>query len=355
MTCLFILFFFRPPPAGENFRDIMNQLQVLDPIGLILFLPAIICLLLALQWGGSTYPWGNWRIILMFALAGVLALAFCFVQYQQQGHAMIPVRLLKNRNVLASCWYGICLGGAFFVLVYYVRSTQPLAYLNLTQTLFAQLPIWFQSVKGASSVESGIMYLPTMLGLVLGTTLSGALITLIGYYTPFILASSVLTSIGVGLLSTLEASSGHRKWIGYQALTGFGLGLGLQQTIIVVQTVLPASDVPNATAIVMLMQTLGGSISVAVGQGVFESQLIANLLKFAPTVDVTSVVAAGATNLRHVVAGTALPGVLQAYNNAISQTFYVAVAMAGSSLLAALFLEWKSVKTKPAARSVAEL
>ena len=71
------------------------------------------------------------------------------------------------------------------------------------------------------------MSLPLILGLVIVSIIGGGLITAFGYYTPFIIASAVLMSIGSGLLATLDVDSGHSKWIGYQALFGFGVGFGM--------------------------------------------------------------------------------------------------------------------------------
>lgn len=89
------------------------------------------------------------------------------------------------------------------------------------------LPIWFQAIKGVTATKSGIMSLPLILGLVIVSIIGGALITIFGYYTPFMILSSILMSIGAGLLTTLKTDSGHGKWIGYQAMTGFGVGFGM--------------------------------------------------------------------------------------------------------------------------------
>ena len=74
------------------------------------------------------------------------------------------------------------------------------------------------------------MSLPLILGLVIISLVGGALITIFGYYTPFIIASSILMCIGSGMLTTLETDTGHAKWIGYQALFGFGVGFGMVRT-----------------------------------------------------------------------------------------------------------------------------
>lgn len=190
------------------------------------------------------------------------------------------------------------------------------------------------------------MNLPMIIAVVVISILAGGLVTACGYYTPFMIFSSIIMTIGAGLLSTLEVDSNHSKWIGYQAMFGIGLGLGMQQPMIVAQTALKAEDVPSGTAIVMFAQTLGGSIFISVAQNIFQNQLFQNLQTYAPGAPAAQVVGAGATLVRSVVSGPLLQRVLIAYNAAIAQTFYVAVAMGALSLVGPIFVEWLSVKGK---------
>ena len=86
-----------------------------------------------------------------------------------------------------------------------------------------------------------------ILGLVVVSIISGMMITILGYYTPWMILSSLLMATGAGLLSTFEVGTGHARWIGYQALYGFGVGAGMQQGVIAAQTVCTLDDVPTAT------------------------------------------------------------------------------------------------------------
>lgn len=219
------------------------------------------------------------------------------------------------------------MGAAFLLLVYY-------------------LPIWFQAVKGVSAVKSGIENLPMILGLVIMSVVAGGSISALGYYTPFMLASTVLVSIGAGLLTTLQPNTGHAKWIGYQAITGIGVGMGLQQPMISVQVVLDIKDVPTGTALVIFMQSLGGALFVSIGQNIFTNKLISNLKTLVPALDPAIVLATGATSIQSHIAKEFLPGVTRAYNNALTSAYQVATAMACLTLIGSAVIEWKSVKGK---------
>ena len=120
----------------------------------------------------------------------------------------------------------------------------------------------------------------------------------------------------------------------------------MQQPLIAVQTVLPLSDVPVGTALIMFTQTFGGALFVSVGQNVFANRLLAGLSETASGFDPTLILRLGATTIKSAVPAEFLPGVLVAYNRALTQTWYVSLAMSLFSILGTAALEWKSVKGK---------
>ncbi|KAJ7220160.1 major facilitator superfamily domain-containing protein [Mycena pura] len=330
VTIFVMIFIFKVPKSAKHKPQTMSlseRINQFDPWGTLVFIPAVVSLLLALQWGGSKYPWHNGRIIALFVVFGVLISFFVAVQLWKQDNATVPPRVFKARSIWSGALFAFSLGAGFFVLVFYI-------------------PIWFQAIKGVSAVKSGIDNIPMILSLVLASMLSGALITMLGYYAPFMIASSVLMSVGAGLLSTFTTHTGHARWIGYQVIFGLGLGMGMQQPIIAAQTVLPLADVPVGTSIIMFAQTLGGALFLSVGENVFANRLAAGLVARVPGVSPAIVLQAGATSLKTAVDPAFLPAVLEVYNDALMGAFDVSVAMCALSLVGALVIEWKSVKGK---------
>ena len=331
VTIVGIAFFFQSPPrTDQSSIGFKERAKQFDPIGTFFFMPAIICLLLALQWGGSRYAWSDGRIIALLVIFGVLAIAFVAVQIWQQENATVPPRIFKQRSILSGTIFSASLGASFFVLIYWV-------------------PIWFQAIKDTSAMESGIRNLPMILSLVIVSILSGVAVTLMGYYTPFMIISSVLMAVGAGLISTWKVDSGSPEWIGYQILYGLGVGFGMQQSLIAAQTVLPIQDVPIGTSVINFALTLGGAMFISVAQNIFTNRLVANLASGVPNISSYLVLDTGATSLKTAVEEIdpgSLGGVLTAYNNAITQTYYVSVAMAALSMFGALGMEWVSVKGK---------
>lgn len=200
-----------------------QKLRQLDTVGLLAFIPCIVSFLLALTWGGATYPWSNWRVILLFVVAGLTLAAFAGVQYWQGDSATVPFSVLRKRTVWACGTYSFFLFGGFLAFNYY-------------------LPIWFQAIKGVSAVQSGIHILPSILSVVVFSLMSGGLVTWLGYYSWACILSTVLAAVvrtvefsstgcwlillqGAGLFTTFKPTTGSAEWIGYQVIFGAGCGV----------------------------------------------------------------------------------------------------------------------------------
>ncbi|RYP66893.1 hypothetical protein DL771_007550 [Monosporascus sp. 5C6A] len=322
-----ILFFPDPARSSAKNESLFKRIRRFDPLGTVILMPAIICILLALQWGGTIYPWYDARVVALLIVFGVLIIAFLFLQYFQQDDATVPPRIIKNRTVWACSSYSFCLGASFFVLCYYI-------------------PIWFQAVQGASAVDSGIRNLPMLITVVMFSLVAGTIVTALGYYAPFMIAGTVLMAAGAGLLSLFTPDTTTAAWVSYQLLFGAGVGLGMQQPLMAVQTVLEIRDVPTGTAVVVFLQTLGGALFVSVGQTVFANKLVQKLAVNVPGLNPTIVLNAGATNLQHSVPAEYVRGVILSYNDALTKTFLVAAGLAAATVFGSAAVEWRSVKER---------
>lgn len=323
VTLVVVAFFLRAPPIRST-TTLKRQIIRLDPLGSVLFLPGVICLLLALQWGGTTYEWSNGRIIALLVLAGVLLIAFGAVQVWRKEDATIPPRIIKQRSVAFGALYTSCLAGAMISMLY-------------------TLPLWFQGVKSTNAVQSGIDNIPMVLALVVASILSGATITKTGHYVPFMFVAVIFTAVGSGMITTFKVDTGHAAWIGYQVLFGLGLGSGMQQPTMAAQTVLDQVDVSIGVALMFLFQSLGGAIWVAVSQNLYTNYLTSALPSISG-INTTAILSAGATGLIDLVPADKLGAVKAVYNMALHRALFVPVAMSCVMVLPALGMEWRNVK-----------
>ncbi|KAL1860896.1 hypothetical protein Plec18167_003822 [Paecilomyces lecythidis] len=327
VPALVLLFFVSPFRGSKDGGKIgfIQQLKQMDLFGTLCLLPGVICLLLALQWGGATYPWSNGRIIALFVIAGCLLVGFCVIEYISGDRAVVPRRVFSNRNVWGSSLFGSCVVACFFTILYYV-------------------PIWFQAIKDASPIRSGVMALPMVLSYVAFSFMGGALTSVIGYYMPFAYGTIILMAMGTGLLSTLEVNSGRAAWIGYQFLLGAGVGFGLQTAFATPQCALPIEDIPVGTAIVLFTENLASAVMVSVAEKVFTNQLVSNVARYVPDADTGAILRGGATSIKEMVPSSLYPAVLFAYNKSLTQTFYVGVALSCCGILGTFAMQWVSVK-----------
>ena len=329
-----MLFFFHVEPPQREKLSVLEQLKRLDPLGLLFFVPSMVCLILALQWGGTTDPWSAPRIIGLLVTFAVLFAAFLAVEVLTPKTAMAPTRAVLNRSVGGSMIFMFLLSGGMMIVIYYMT-------------------IWFQAAQGQSAEEAGIRTIPLVLSLVIMGIFAAIFVQKIGYYVPAMLLCSVLCAIGGGMLSTLTPAAGSNHWIGYQLLYGLGIGCGFQTSTLAPQSVLPRADVPLGMALMFFMQQLGGSIFLSVAQNIFSAQLIESLAGIT-NLNAEAIVNTGATALRSTVAPSELDSVVEVYSYALTRTFILAAALSACTILGASIVKWTNIKGKKGTQSSAK-
>lgn len=231
-SAIILLFFTTPPQAKPMAAPLKEKLLQMDPAGTALMMGAVISYILALEYGGQTYPWHSSMVIgLLVGCVAILAV-FAAWEFYQGERAMIEPRLMAKRSVAATSLFIFFYAGSYFVMVYY-------------------LPIYFQSIDGTSAISSGVHNLPLILAVTVGTIVSGALITATGIATPFAVGGSAVATVGAGLLYTLNIGTATSRWIGYQILGGIGWGFAFQIPIIIGQATTTPQDMSSTTAIIL--------------------------------------------------------------------------------------------------------
>jgi hypothetical protein len=117
---LITVFFLVKIPTAKSTLTLRQRILELDLPGAAVLLPAIICLVLALQWGGVKYAWSSGTVIGLFVASGVLFIFFAGVQWKRGDAATMPPRVIKIRSIWAASLFAALFGGAFFSIVYYV-------------------------------------------------------------------------------------------------------------------------------------------------------------------------------------------------------------------------------------------
>lgn len=318
-----LIIFLRLPSPPRPKQTWPQLLWSLDPVGQILFLTSITCVLVALQWAGTSYAWSSGRIIALVTIFAILLVAFVINELWMGSEATIPPKVASQRTVAAASCFAFFNYAQFFIFVYFI-------------------PIYFQAIKGVSAERSGINTIPLIVANNVASLTSGILTTLFGSYVQYFYACSVLISVGAGLITTWQVDTAIGKLVGYQILSGFGTGLALALPQVAVQPALAPQDIPIGISITIFMQFFSAALMVSVGNNVLNNKLVQyGRAVGIPGFDAGTLVRAGATEVWNVVPPAYLPRMLVAYNEALRWTFRVGLVMACLSIVSAVFLEWR--------------
>lgn len=209
-----------------------------------------------------------------------------------------------------------------------------------------KIPLWFQAIQGISAEQSGLRYLPLCVAFIIAIFSSGWIVTKVGYFQPFMLAGTILVSVGSGLLSTLKVSSGAKTWIPYQIIAGLGIGMSTEQPSIAAQTLLSEADAPIGVAVVLFCRNLGPATFISVANSIFARTLATGIRSRLPGVGPGLITESGATALRNQVSTEDLEVLLEVYNEALTRTFIVAACMGAASVFGFIGIGTQRISTE---------
>lgn len=121
MPFTLLCFSYVPPAEDSTIKtNLKDQITSLDLESLSLLVPSMVCLLLAVQYGGIKYEWTSATTFVLFAIFAVTMASFGILQNYKTDQASIPSRVFLNRNVYGGMMASFCISGSLVVVVYYV-------------------------------------------------------------------------------------------------------------------------------------------------------------------------------------------------------------------------------------------
>ena len=184
------------------------------------------------------------------------------------------------------------------------------------------------------------------IGFLVGMLIHGSAVSMIGYYTPFMLFASVLMPLATGLVTTWNLSSTLAKLITYSLLAGFSYAIGFIGPQSAVQTVLSDTDGPLGLSVMLFAQHFGPALGISIAQTIFTNRLTVNLREVKPGLRPDMIENTGLGEIISHVEKDNMRQVLLGIDRSIIETWYLPLGLTCASMIGSLMMEWRSVKEK---------
>jgi EmrB/QacA subfamily drug resistance transporter len=188
--------------------------------------------------------WGDTKVIASLVAAVVLLVAFGFIEVRSK-QALVPMRVLRNRNRTGSYLISLCVGTSLFGMFFF-------------------LGLFLQEVWGYSPLKQGVAYLPMVAMIMVAAGAASQLVPRVGA-RPLMLAGSALATGGMFWLSRINEHSHYASGLlGPMMLTAAGMGLIFVPLSLVALTKVADNDTGVASSMLNVGQQVGGSLGLAI-------------------------------------------------------------------------------------------
>ena len=259
------IFYINLPVGGAALVYLMAVLHMpakkvshkIDYLGGSLLAVAATSLILLATWGGTEYRWGSGQIIGLALLTVAATIGFCVTE-TRAAEPMLPLHVFRNRNFSVTMALTFLTGLAMFGALTF-------------------LPLYQQTVQGASPTLSGLMLTPMMLGVTVTSIVAGQVTTRTGRYKVFPILGGGIMGVGMYLLTGLDVGTTKLTSALYYVVLGLGMGFLMQMVSLIAQNSVQQRDIGVASSARMFFQQIGGSLGVAAFGAIFARRLTSSL------------------------------------------------------------------------------
>ncbi|MEV0115481.1 MDR family MFS transporter [Streptomyces sp. NPDC050844] len=225
----------------------------IDYLGAALLTVGITSIVLVTTWGGTEYAWDSAVIMELIGIGVASLIGFLFVQ-TQAAEPIMPLHIFKSRNFTLMSVIGFITGFVMFGAVLF-------------------LPLYQQSVQGASATNSGLLLLPMLGAMMVVSLIAGRVTTNTGRYKVFPIVGGALMVVGLFLLAQMDTDTSRVTSGLYMAVLGAGMGCLMQITMLVAQNSVEMKDMGVGSSSTTLFRTLGSSFGVAIMGALFNNRV----------------------------------------------------------------------------------
>ncbi|EFW20971.1 conserved hypothetical protein [Coccidioides posadasii str. Silveira] len=310
-------------------------LVAVDWFGTVSILGVSVLLLLGLNFGGATFPWNSAQVICLIVFGVLMIGFFLFSEKRLAKYPLMPLTVFKTLSSNATIIVAMGHSMVNIGIEYY-------------------LPLFFQSVRQASPLHSGLLLLPITITAAAADVVAGILIHRTGRYREIIWFGVTLMTLATGLYIDFWTDTPLARIIGIQIVGGTGTALLFQTPLLAIHNSVSQSEVASATASLAFIRSLATSVSVVVGGAVFQNSM---------TTRHSSLVAAGLSDsVLDALAGdqaaanvgivatisdaTQRRAVQDAFAWSVRNIFILYTCVAGITVVASIFIKQKHMSTE---------
>ncbi|SDC96183.1 drug resistance transporter, EmrB/QacA subfamily [Rhodococcus tukisamuensis] len=299
----------------------------IDWLGATLLTAGVSVLLVWVSFAGKAayYDWISTESALMVG-AGVVLLVLTVLVESRAKSPIIPLKIVMERTTALAIISSVAVGVGLFGATTFLGQ-------------------YFQTARGYSPTEAGLLTIPMVLGMLLGTVGSGQLITKFGKWKSFVVAGAVLQLVGFLMLGTVDHET-HMWVIGAMiAVLGLGTGMLMQNVVLAVQNTVSVQDIGAASSVVAFFRTFGGAIGVSVLGSVLATRVSELTATGLATLGIDTH-GQGGGNLNLAVLPEPVQEVVRmSYGDATGLIFLVSAAVSVITVVAVVFLPNKPLRT----------
>ncbi len=223
-----------------------------------LLLTVFLVPLLIIAEQGREWGWTGGRAITCYLIGGLGFVAFLLAERRIGDDALLPMRLFRRKTFAIGSVLNLIIGAGMFGGL-------------------AALPLYLQIVKGHTPTEAGLLMLPLTAGLMSGSVISGQTISRTGRYKIFPIVGTLLITIGMVLLTTIDVDTSLGIVSVYALIFGLGLGCNMQTLVLAIQNSVPPQDMGVATSSATFFRQMGGTVGTAVFLSVLFGSVVGNI------------------------------------------------------------------------------
>jgi EmrB/QacA subfamily drug resistance transporter len=307
-------------------RDQPQPAHRLDWVGMLLLSPGLAVFIFGLAesstYGfGSVHSWGP-------TLLGVVLIAAWFVHSWRSPNPLIDLRTFAHTRAGAAA-------GTFLLFAISVFGTMLL------------VPLYYQTVRGASALQAGLLLAPGGFGAMLMMPVSGKLTDRHG---PTWLPATGLPFVAIGLIpfAFVGAHTSYVLLCAGNFVQGIGMGLAMMPNMTAAMQAVPPAAIARTSTAMNIIRQAGASIGTAVLSVILASAITSNLSGIAG-IHASGSGSGGLATLQHLPAG-AQAAIAKPLAEAFSSTFVWALVLILVALIPAVGMAlsgWRRPLARP--------